>query len=1137
MLEERKLVTVLFADVIGSTALSEGLDPERLRVVLDAYFEAMAETIARWGGTVEKFIGDAVVAVFGVPSVREDDADRALKAALDMLAGLGDLNRGLEQTHQISLQIRIGVNTGEVLAATQRGLDQRLVAGDAVNLAARLQAAAEPGSVLVGERTWLATRRSFLFADPIVLGVKGKTEPIRARRLESALAEGRRGIEGLWAPMVGREAELQLLVNVLEDAVASRSPRLVTVMGKAGVGKSRLIGEFGSLARKRMPDAHLLRGRCLSSGQGITYWALDEILRSACDISLDDPAAVFRQKLEDVVGLALQVSGLSDPEVEHTIFALAMTAGVALPGSSLSGLEPETVADELSQAWPRMMTALASRGTVIVVIEDLHWADDALVRMLERVVARSSGPLLVVGTARPEFSEKYSQFGGGSEDFSTITLRALSPRQTQELIDGLLRVADLPGDVRAAILSRAEGNPLFVEEIIQRLIEVGALTRAGERWVATESAAQVTVPDTLQALLASRIDSLTAREKRVLQEAAIVGMVFWEQPLGRITGLPEVRLALLELERRGIVFGHVRSSLAGQAEFSFKHVLLRDVYASVPKARRARAHAETADWLAALAGDRKEEFAELLAYHYEAAASGDGADLAWKDAAERAAIRRTAFDHLIAAGQGARQRFAVSKAVELHERAFALASDDAERAQAREQVGDDHDSAYHGEAAVAAFEQALGLMPESAESALDRSRLYWKMVWLMALRPGAFKLIPDGNVVDDLVAAGMSAAPDELSRGRLLVARGLIARLWGGSKPFGQASARDPVPIEQRIRWAEEGHLIGRRLQNRDLIRRATQALGLLYEDAGRYSDALTLARSWLEEMDATQVSRIEQAEAIRNVAELEMMVAGHFDAGLELARRSHELSQGSNPHQIMHATYTVLVGLHELGRWQELTPFLEEHLAAFQKDPAVGCESVRDGPVIGATTLTLRGNIEGGRELATLVGHPGTDLTSASAWQARYANAAGDAKTGWDIAQAKALEHRSFGPEFAHPAVEALVALRRWQELRDFLPKIQPHIAGNALLGPVCDRAEGLMALAGGDWRTATAALRRALHGFQALGAIFETARTGEQLAELLDAREARSLREAALEVFERLGALPHMERLRAALIETPPG
>src|SRR5438132_1368306 len=655
MLEERKVVTGLFADMIGSTALGESLDPERLRSVLDAYFNTMAEAIAVWGGTVEKFIGDAIFAVFGVPSVREDDAERALRAGLEMLTRLDQLNARLQKAYGISVQIRIGVNTGEVVAATREGLDQRLVAGDAVNVSARLQAAAQPGTVFVGERTWLAAQRSFTFGEPVTLSVKGKTQPVRARRLIAALAGGRRGIEGLRAPMVGRETDLELLERALEDVTGSRSPRLVTVTGRAGIGKSRLVQEFASRVQAQIPETRLLRGHCLSAGQGITYWALAEILRSWCEISLDDPVEVSQEKLQVAVGRALRAAGVSGPESERTIFALAMTAGIALPGSTLASLEPEAVAEELGRAWPRFMSALAANGLAMLIIEDLHWAGDELVQMLERIVARSKGALVVVATARPEFAEKHAHFGGGSDDFATVTLRALNDRQTRQLVDALLPVNELPREVHAAILARAEGNPLFVEEIIQRLIESGGLVRDGPHWVATQSAIRAPLPETLLALLAARIDALDPHEKRLLQEAAIMGKVFWEGP------------------------------------------------------------------------------------------------------ADRAAVRKKAFEQLVFAGGEARKRFGVSKAVELHERALALASDDEERERALEEIGDDHDSAYHGDAAMAAFERALALVTTRTASAQIRARLCWKMAWLMAFSRGAFKQSPDGGRVDELIAAGMSS--------------------------------------------------------------------------------------------------------------------------------------------------------------------------------------------------------------------------------------------------------------------------------------------------------------------------------------------------------------------------------------------
>jgi hypothetical protein len=447
-----------------------------------------------------------------------------------------------------------------------------------------------------------------------------------------------------------------------------------------------------------------------------------------------------------------------------------------------------------------------------------------------------------------------------------------------------------------------------------------------------------------------------------------------------------------------------------------------------------------------------------------------------------------------------------------------------------EEIGDDHDSAYHGDAAVAAFERALVLVTTGTASAQVRARLCWKMAWLMAFSPGAFKQSPDGGRVDELIADGMSSAPDELNRGRLLVAKGAVARLWSGSEPFGQGRGADPVPIEERIQLAEEGLRIGRSLGDRSLIRLANRALALLYGAAGRPRDALILARTWFEQMGGLE-SRIEQADAIRTVAWLEMTVAGNFEEGLTLARKSHELSQSSNPHQLMHATCVVMIGLFELGRWHEITPVLEEHLAAFAEDPAIACDFVRDGPVIGATLCSHMGKIERARTLAALVGDARDDLASAGAWQARYAIASGDPQTGLDIARSKAVERRSYGPQHAHQAVEALVALRSWEELAALLPKAREQISGNALLDPVCDRAEGLAAANADNVALARSALRKALAGFETLGAAFEVARSQERLAEVVGDQEGLLLRESALAVYERLAAAPHVERLRVAL------
>jgi class 3 adenylate cyclase/tetratricopeptide (TPR) repeat protein len=1076
---ERKLVTVLFADAIGSTSLGDRLDPERLRSVLDAYFAAMAAAVDAWGGTVEKFIGDAVMAVFGVPAVREDDAERALNAAIEMMERLRTLNHELQARHGITLRMRVGVNTGEVVAVAPNGGSQRLVSGDSVNVAARLQGEAEPDTILAGERTYLAARHAFLFSEPMELTLKGKQESVRARRVLGLAPEAVRGVPGLASPLVGRTAELQALASQLDDVLDTRRPRLVTVLGPAGVGKSRLVREFVSGLPAQHPAARVLRGRCLAAGHGITYWALGEILRAACGIQLDDTTTVAVAKLRATV---------SD---ERTVEALAATAGINVQGSRLAQLDPQSVADEMAWAWSRF----ASDGTAepsVWVIEDLHWAGKPMLDMLERVIGRSAGPLFVVGTARPDLAQVHSGFGGGSEDFSTLSLRPLSDSHSKELFEAILTVADIPSHIAAEILGKAEGNPFFLEEIVRRLIEEGTFVHEGGRWRSASGITSTPLPDSLLALLSARIDGIPEGEKRVLQEAAVVGRVFWAEPLRRSLG--DVSQALVSLERRGLVSARSTSSLDSQAEYSFKHALVRDVaYASLSKARRAKAHAEVGAWIEELAGDRADEFGELLAYHYRTAVAGEDADLAWSEK-EREPVRLKAFEQLLRAGAHARQRFAVAKATELHQQAVGLAAGPQERLRALEALGDDHESAYHGDDGSQKYTAALEIARATGRAA-DRARLCAKLADMMTGSPGAFKKSPDPDPVQKLVTEGLAHATDQEMTGQLLIAFGRMSRLYRGSEPFGQGRQFDPVPLNERIAAVEKARAIAEALNHPELLMNANMALSLLYGMAGRHKEMLELAERDLATVEQLG-SRLKQGDVVRRAAVITMRTGGRYEEGLELARRSLDLSRDTNPHQIMHGTAPVLEALYELGRWDEVPPFLEEHLRAFRQDPAGECEFVRNGPVLGAMVAAKNGDLPRARELAGLLDDPMNDIDGASPWQARLEVALGEPENGRRISTGKALENRPFGPEHARSLLEALCALQDWDAVEEFLPLARNQVPGLAVLGPCCDRAEGLLAIARGNRSRSVVAFERALAGFAALKAGAEATATREMMA-----------------------------------------
>jgi len=681
---ERRVVTVLFADVSGSTDLGERLDPERLQDVLGTYFAAMREEIEAEGGTVEKFIGDAIMAVFGSPLVHEDDPARALRAALRMRRRLEEVNAGLRSRHGVELRIRTGVNTGEVLAATDPRAGEPMVTGDAVNTAARLEQSAQPSEIVVAERTARAAR-GFRYLEVEGRELRGKGAPVAAVLLLGEAPERtERGVPGLHAPMVGRDQELTLLRTIYERTVAEGRPNLVTIYGDPGVGKSRLTSEFVAWAEGRNPRPRPVRGRCLPYGDGITYWPLAEILKSLAHVLDTDTSEEVLGKIEVACDAVLE----SDPSIDaaRTCRAIAYTVGLEFPQAPLRDLEPRQVRAEMHLAWRSLFSALAVEGPVVAVMEDIHWADPALLDLLEELAERVIGPVLFVCPARPALTDRRPGWGGGRRNHSAISLEPLSPRQSHRLIAELLAVADLPARVHDRILERAEGNPFFLEEIVRHLIDRGQLERVGDRWRAAATIGEVEIPDTVQAVLAARIDLLHPDEKRALQRAAVVGRVFWPGPVRRLlNGDGErIRDTLERLEARELVRSRLGSSVAGEPEFIFKHVLTRDVaYESLPRRERGPAHASVARWIEDTAGARSREFGELLAYHYlEAYRAAREVD---EPSAPELRIR--AFAALMDVAREARSRFAVAKATSSAERALELADGPAERVEALEELG------------------------------------------------------------------------------------------------------------------------------------------------------------------------------------------------------------------------------------------------------------------------------------------------------------------------------------------------------------------------------------------------------------------------------------------------------------------
>ena len=587
--EERKTVTVVFVDLVGFTAQAERLDPEDVRGLLAPYHAHVRDELERRGGTVEKFIGDAVMAVFGAPAAHEDDPERAVRAAL----AIRDWS-----AEQADLQVRVAVNTGEALVniGARPGEGEAMVAGDVVNTAARMQAGARINGVLVGETTYRATRDAISYREAPRVQAKGKVEPIVVwEALEPLARYGVDVAERAPTPLVGRERELELLRSMLGRVRDERAAQLVTIIGVPGIGKSRLVRELFQLVDDEAELITWRQGRCLPYGESVTFWALGEIVKAEAGILESDSPAEAERKLRDAVTRLVPEGETRWLEAE-----LRALVGVSADGTSGAGAETATA------AWRRFLEAIAEQGPAVLVFEDLHWADDGLLDFLDDAVDWLRGvPLLLVGTARPELLERRAAWGGGKANATTISLQPLADDDTARLISALLRKPLQLAEEQRALLERAGGNPLFAEQYVRMLSERGT---TGE------------LPESVQGVIAARLDALPRTEKELLQEAAVHGKVFWLGGVAAATrsDVADAEPLLRTLERKDFVRRERRSAVAGDTQYSFQHVLLRDVaYGQIPRRARAEKHRRAGEWIERLG--RPEDHAELLVHHYQQA--------------------------------------------------------------------------------------------------------------------------------------------------------------------------------------------------------------------------------------------------------------------------------------------------------------------------------------------------------------------------------------------------------------------------------------------------------------------------------------------------------------------------------------
>jgi class 3 adenylate cyclase/tetratricopeptide (TPR) repeat protein len=623
---ERKVATILFADIVGYTSLTEDNDPELVQSVVGSAFERLSQEVSRYEGVVEKFAGDAMLALFGVPQAHEDDPERGVRAALEMQAAMSERAADLRAAGRPELQLRIGLETGDVLVDMGRvaGERDRMVTGDPVNTAARLQSVAAPGAIVVGPGTYAATRELVEYEELESFELKGKALPVpgwRAVRVK-ARRGGLRAPLGLEAPLIGRDEELGLLKETVRRFTAEDRPQMITVIGAAGVGKSRLAWELEKYIDGLPQTYHWRKGRYLSYGQP-SYGGLIETIRADAGARDDDSDEVARQRLDERLG-ELGLAG--DPAVEQAL-------------ATLLGWATDTVAnrDDLFEAWRRYLEAIARLAPLVLVLEDVHWADEGSLDFIDFLARWAEAPILLVCLARHELMERRTSWGGGIANSTTIMLEPLDAAENEALLDALLP-GSLPASFRERIAAVAEGNPLFSEELVRMLIDRGIARVVDGSWELVAPVEELDVPRSIHALLAARLDSLPASEKRVTQAAAVVGRIFWDAVVAHVVAgaLPELDLLLRGLRVKELVVLREPSSLAGSREFGFRHVLIRDVaYESVPKAERAEKHLQVARWAEERLAAREEELVELLASHYHRALtyrqevpSADGAELA-----------------------------------------------------------------------------------------------------------------------------------------------------------------------------------------------------------------------------------------------------------------------------------------------------------------------------------------------------------------------------------------------------------------------------------------------------------------------------------------------------------------------------
>jgi class 3 adenylate cyclase/tetratricopeptide (TPR) repeat protein len=908
--EQRKQVTVLFADMVDSTHAAAKLDPEDQQQVMSRYFAVLRAAVEAEGGAVEKFIGDAVMAVFGMYRAREDDAARAVRAALVMLKSLEQLSTQVEESLGVRLRMRIGIDTGEVVVtglAEQTG-GEFLVVGDTANRAARLQSAAAPGTVLLSAETAGQVRGSFGLRRVPALRLKGLDEPVDAYLVVGADREGfwpeGRGIEGVVTRTVGRSAEMRLLQDEFDDVVESGTTRIVTVIGEAGVGKSRLVHDFETWLAKLPTDVWVLRGRASPSTQDLPNALLRSVFAERLGIRVtDDPYRVRRRWVSGwaaLRGAADSREGAAETVATWLGFPLG-EEGRAAVGTT----DPEAIRRRGSALAAQLIYHLAERAPVVILLEDLHWADSASLNALEALGdAPGGGPLLVITTARPALLEQRESWGEKGEAHTRVRLSPLSEQKVRELVGEILQRADVvPGDLLDLVVDTADGNPFYVEELVKWLVEAGVVDTTEDRWREQwQAVRRLRVPATLRGLLQARLDSLEVTERGLIGGAAVVGRVFWDQAVARLApaiATPERDTALERLSVREVIFERPHSTISGSHEFSFRHALMRDVaYEGVLRTVRRAHHALAAQWLEEVIerSRRPDEHAATLAHHHEEAGAPVKAAHWYLRAAEHAA-----------------GTFASDDALRLLDRAGALVPG-SERALwcdillAREGLLDRMGRRDEQRSVLDELCAATDLDPgRRAQVRLAEAR------WLFFR--GEYPDVPD--VAEEAADLARQAGRADLEADALMhggrslaylneheTAKALLRRSLRGAQAIGEhrrageafrllgVVATNQGKNEEALRMLEEARAEQRLVNDREGEAMVTGQVGALLLQVGRLEEAWTVSQEALNEFRASG-HRYREGVMLTNLARIAMELGRQDDAiegALEALRLTEEI-------------------------------------------------------------------------------------------------------------------------------------------------------------------------------------------------------------------------------------------------------